>query len=244
MKQMKPPENKSVLYCFSPLVMAITIIIEVSLAVYALVRYKHALIRNLAIATFLILATFQFAEFQVCTNTLGNPEMWSRIGYVAITFLPIIGVQAISVLAGRKNRQLLVVLYSIGLVFALYFLITPGVFVASMCTGKLVLFELEKNIGMIYYMFYNIVLFIGLGLAYIYRNKEKSKPKRQALVWYIVGILTFLVPTGIVYVVRPSSIDNLPSIMCGFAVIFALIIGLRILPLVAPKNKIRTKKTK
>lgn len=237
-------KNKNTLYCFSPLVMIITIVIEVGLALYALWRYKHAMIRNIAIATLLLLATFQFAEFQVCANTLGNPEMWSRLGYVAITFLPVVGVHAISVLAGRKNRQLLVPLYSIALVFALYFLITPGVFIASICTGKLVLFQLQQNIGTIYYMFYNAVLFISIGLALLYRKGEKSQSKRAAYVWFVVGNLTFLLPTGIIYIVRPTSIDNLPSIMCGFAVIFALIIGLRILPLVAPKNKLATKKTR
>lgn len=224
--------------------MVITIVLEVGLALYTLFAYKHSKIRSLAIATFLLLATFQFAEFQVCANTLGNPELWSRIGYVAITFLPILGVQAIGVLTGRKNRQLLVVLYSIGVAVSLYFLITPGVFIASICTGKLVLFQLQPATTTAYYLFYNTVLFISLGLAIMYRKSEKSVAKRQALVWYIVGILTFLVPTGIIYIVRPSELSSLPSIMCGFAIVFALIIGLRILPLAASKNTPTRKKTR
>ncbi|MBA3679214.1 hypothetical protein H0W80_03450 [Candidatus Saccharibacteria bacterium] len=228
--------KRNTLYCFSPPVMILTMIIEVALAIYALVRFKHTLLRNLAIATFLLLAFFQFAEFQVCANTLGNPELWSRFGYAAITLLPVLGVHVISSISHRHNRQLLIALYSISIAFALFFISTPDAIGMTRCTGRYVLFSLQPAIASMYYLFYSTVLLIGTGLAIVNFRNEKRQNIRHAYIWFVVGSLAFCLPTGIIYILRPSSLDSLPSIMCGFAVLFAFVLGLRVLPLVGKQN--------
>jgi len=52
----------------------------------------------------------------------------------------------------------------------------------------------------------------------------------------MVGYLVFLVPTALAYSVSPATRRGIPSIMCGFAVLFALILTLYVLPLAATRR--------
>ena len=68
----------------------------------------------------------------------------------------------------------------------------------------------------------------------------KAKEKiRQALILQIIGFLSFLLPTGIVNTINPKTIEGLPSIMCGFAVIYAFILVFGIVPLTITKRSLR-----
>jgi hypothetical protein len=46
----------------------------------------------------------------------------------------------------------------------------------------------------------------------------------------VVGYLVFLVPTALANTVAPETRRGIPSIMCGFAVLFALILAVYITP--------------
>ena len=48
----------------------------------------------------------------------------------------------------------------------------------------------------------------------------------QAMRGMVVGYLVFMVPTITANALNPSTLEGLPSIMCGFAVIFAVILAL------------------
>ncbi|TSC81996.1 MAG: hypothetical protein G01um101419_692, partial [Parcubacteria group bacterium Gr01-1014_19] len=48
--------------------------------------------------------------------------------------------------------------------------------------------------------------------------------------WFIVGYLSFILPMGVIFVISPATREALASIMCGFAIIFALILALKIVP--------------
>jgi hypothetical protein len=56
---------------------------------------------------------------------------------------------------------------------------------------------------------------------------------KQSLQAMVAAYLALLVPTTTVNLINPETIHGIPSIMCGFAVIFALILGLYVLPRVA-----------
>src|ERR1700712_375965 len=88
--------------CFSPPVMLATLIIEFSLAAYALWRYKLTTVSKLIVAGFGGLATFQLAEFFVCTGYGFRAEQWSRLGFASITILPAVGLHMMHALSGRR----------------------------------------------------------------------------------------------------------------------------------------------
>ena len=70
-------------------------------------------------------------------------------------------------------------------------------------------------------------------------SRKATEKIRQALILQVVGFLSFLLPTGIVNTINPKTIEGLPSIMCGFAVIYAFILVFGIVPLTITKRELR-----
>ncbi len=53
---------------------------------------------------------------------------------------------------------------------------------------------------------------------------------RPVLHGMIIGYLTFMLPMGVAYAFYAPARQAVASIMCGFAVVFALILALRVVP--------------
>lgn len=212
--------------------MVVTLLVEVSLAIYVFARTKTSRIKKIAIATLLLLALFQLAEYMVCgayDEVLVNVA--SRVGYVAITFLPALGMHLANEIAGRKNNWTTIVTYLLAGGFALYFGFAPATINSSICTGNYVIFNLKHSVSLIYTIYYFSLIFSVIGLSAQLARVQKNIKARSALHWLIVGIMVFLVPTGLAYWLVPSAELGIPSIMCGFAVIYAIILAVKIVPL-------------
>ena len=65
--------------------MLTTLITEFGLTLYTAWRYRLNTTGRLVAVTLISLATFQVAEYHVCTTIGLNAAQWSRLGYVAIT---------------------------------------------------------------------------------------------------------------------------------------------------------------
>ena len=65
--------------------------------------------------------------------------------------------------------------------------------------------------------------------AYV-RSKTSSKHIRRSLGSLIVGYVLFMAPTTFVNIIDPSTIIGIPSIMCGFAVLMAVVLAGKVLP--------------
>lgn len=223
------------LNCFSPPVMIATMIVEVTLAVYTLWRYKMSIITRLALVTLLCLAIFQLAEYYVCTGIGSMAVPWSRVGFVAITALPALGIHIMHVLAGKPDRRVVRTAYGTMAAFILFFTFSPNTFAGHQCTGNYVIFQLQQQVGGAYSVYYFGWLFIGIGLGMRWANQLKARGKKalkelQTVQALILGYLVFLVPTALANVVSPATRSGIPSVMCGFAVLFALILALYIMP--------------
>lgn len=213
-------------FCFSPPVMLATFVIEIGLLIYTLMRYKLTTTTRLAAALLFFLATFQLAEYMSCGSQ--NFSLWSRIGFVAITALPPLCIHFIVSLAGRKSPKIIGVSYLLGAALAVLFLI-PGAFDNYACTGNYVIFKLVNGLSDAYGYYYYGLLLLGVALCIHYAPKALP-PVRRALYWQVFGYLSFMIPTAVVYSLNPTTVAGIPSIMCGFAIIFALTIVFAILP--------------
>jgi hypothetical protein len=158
--------KSTTLYCFSPPVMVATFVIESILMLYVLIRYKWNALTRLIASVLFLLATFQLAEYQVCSNG-GGVSHASRIGFIAITLLPAIGIHIISLISSTKKT----------------------------C---------------------------------------------QILMYFIFGYLVLLIPTGLVNAIDPRTINGIPSIMCGFALVYALVLAGGVAPLALKKRSYRS----
>lgn len=224
-----------VLNCFSPPVMLATFAIESGLAVYALWRYKMTAVVKLIVTMLFALGIFQLAEYFVCTGAGSSAINWSKLGFVSITALPPLGVHIMHQLAHKPNRKLVAGAYATMAGFMLFFLTYQSAFAGYQCTGNYVIFQLGNTIGGAYSLYYYGWIFVGISLGVHWANELRAKgssalKQLEAIRALILGYLVFLIPVAVANTVLPETRKGIPSIMCGFAVMLALILALYILP--------------
>lgn len=226
------------LSCFSPLVMILTFTFEVGAALLTLWRYKSKPETQLIVAILFCLAIFQLAEYMICVAAFGLSSLdWARVGWVAISFLPPLGVH-LGLKIAHKERKLLIVLgYAIAVAFSGYFLTVGHGIQDSACLGNYVIFEVAKPALSIYIAYYYAWLLAGMAAAFIYAGGIKQKRRREALQWLGVGYAVFIIPTIAVNLLNPETIAGIPSIMCGFAVLLAMVLLFAVTPRIAEKRK-------
>lgn len=219
--------------------MIATCIIEIALLVYTVYRYKLTPLTRIVLATLGLLALFQASEFIVCGANATTVNLWSRIGYIAITLLPPLGIHLIYTISKRIPAWTVWAAYGSGIAFALVFGFSESAFQGHVCAGNYAVFQLQSGIGGLYFAYYYFWLTLGI-VASIYISATATVRIRKALLLQAVGYLSFLLPTGIVNAIHPETIRGIPSVMCGFAVIYALILVFGIAPLTLkkhPKNR-------
>lgn len=219
--------------------MIATMIIEVGLALYTLWRYKMSMITRLAVFLLVGLATFQLAEYYVCTGSMA--VQWSRVGFVAITALPPLGLHMMHVLADKPKRRLVYTAYGTMAAYMAFFLLSPDTFTGHECTGNYVIFQFTPNVTGIYTIYYFGWLLAGIGLGFHWADQLKAKGKEtvkrlKAVQGLILGYLVFLIPSAISMVVKPDARRGIPSVLCGFAVLLALVTAFYILPKAAEEK--------
>jgi hypothetical protein len=230
-------KKSTTLYCFSPPVMIATIVVELVLALFTFIKVKKSALKNIALATLMLLAFFQAAEFAVCQSLNGIDGLFvSRIGFVAITLLPPLGIHTINIIAGRRRNWSTFAAYILAGSFIVYFLVAPSSINDSICSGNYVIFRLAQTASLAYGAYYFTLLCCIIALSVYLAIIQKNAKKRRALWWMLVGSLGFLVPTGVAYFVFPDTSNGIPSIMCGFAVIYAVVLSLRVVPLASSQK--------
>lgn len=233
--------NNTQFNCFSPPIMIATFTIEMVLACYTIWRYKLTALTRLVVAALVALATFQFAEYFVCQQ-IGHGVSWSRLGYVAITTLPPLGLHILYVLARKPGRKLVMLAYASMTAFIVYFMLYHAAFRGYTCTGNYVIFQLGSWPARAYGVYYYGWLFIALGLG-LYWSRSFTEPTKlqrkrlRCLQALMGGYLAFMLPVALANSVDPSTRAGVPSIMCGFAVVFALILSLYITPRAATRRR-------
>ena len=215
--------------------MLATVAIEIALALYALAKYKLSLITKLIITTLVMLATFQVSEYFVCTGAAGNTSAWSRLGFAAITVLPPLGLHILHLAAKKPGRRLVFLAYASMAAFIGFFILYSGAFTGHQCTGNYVIFQVAEKAGGLFGLYYYGWLATSLTLGALWADQlmHKGKKARQILLSVralMIGWLIFLVPTALAYSVAPEARQAIPSVMCGFAVLYALILTLVVLP--------------
>ncbi len=223
--------------CFSPPVMLATFLIEFALLFYVLWRYKLTPLTR-TIAVFIgCLGIFQLAEYMICGGLGLGGNVWARIGYVSITLLPALGIHILALLAGVKAKKLLTAAYGSAFLFAGYFAFGPSAVGLEQCAPNYAVFALGGIDTLLYAAFYYGWLLAAVGLA---AHWAKQKPKKAAaLRWMAIGYASFILPTTVANIIDPATIAGIPSIMCGFAILIAIIIVWRVLPLATNKSHIR-----
>lgn len=219
--------------------MLATLAIETGLLMYTLWRYKMSRLTRLVALMLLALATFQLAEYNVCSGAGLSATVWSRIGFVSITLLPPLGLHLAHILAKKPVGWLVVLAYATAAIWAIVFAGSDWAFRGHECTGNYVIFQLRDGIiTKLYGSYYYGWLLTAVWWATRATQHKNGGPK-SALLALVFGYFVFLVPTATATIVWPNAAAGIPSIMCGFAVLFAFILSFIILPSVTTKRDLR-----
>lgn len=221
--------------CFTPQVMVATFVIETLLVVYTIVRYKLEAKGRTILAILGCLAAFQLAEYYVCTQS-GVAVIAARFGYVAITLLPVLGLYLTGLLTKPLKRRTAIAMFTCAGVIATYYLISPNAFDGYECTGNYVIFQTNLFQAYAYGVYY--FGFIGVTIFKAFRHMQNyaNAKNYRALYWLLVAYAVFIVPVAILIVFHPDTRRAVPSIMCGFAIAFALIMTARVAPMALKKR--------
>jgi len=222
--------------------MIATFTIEAVLAIYVALRYGSSLFRTIVITVLLCLASFQLAEFQVCDGPKAAALAWTKVGLVGITLLPALGMHLIGTVTRRS--ALIPIGYAVAALYALTFVFLPGATAQAECGGNYVMLNIEHGwIGALYDLYYWLFLalaMVELGLRLLADSRtppsEGYSPKLIGLT--LLGYLSFILPMAVVAMVNAQLRAATPSIMCGFALILALITALWICSLYTEETRL------
>jgi hypothetical protein len=220
--------NQGKLFCFSPPVMLVTLLIEFGLAFYTLWRYKMTTTSRLAAIILTSLGIFQLSEYMVCGGLGWSNMQWARLGYVSITLLPALGIHLIMTLAGKKKPILVGAAYVSCAAFVAFYVFGTNAISGQSCYANYAVFYTQHASNQWFAAYYYGWLMIGIYLAWQWGMQQPAR--RKTLHYMMIGYLVFLVPTTFFNIIDPSTIKGIPSIMCGFAVLLAFVIVVKVLP--------------
>lgn len=211
--------------------MLATFIIEIACAFYMVFRYKLTTVSRLAVGILVCLAVFQLAEYNVCEGAWGIDSLgWARVGYVAITLLPPLGLHMATRIANQKRPKLVGTAYATAAMFSCFFLFVGHGMQGQQCLGNYVIFTIAPWAVGAYALYYYGWLMAGAGYAWRAGRNMNNKAKKHALHALALGYLAFIVPTTTATIIEPATMAAIPSIMCGFAVILAVILTTVVIP--------------
>lgn len=224
-KLLKGESDPNRLFCFSPAVMLATLVIEFTLAIYVFARFRMTRFGQIATAILIFLGIFQLAEYQICGGN--NAVLWGRIGYVAITMLPPLGLHLIYLIT--RNSKYLSFAYTLAGIYIAAFIFAQKSIVSAACTGNYVIFQTVQELYWTYGIYYTGLLMLGVW-ELVEKIRECSDEDFSLRSWMALGYFSFMVPMAIVYMALPETREAVPSVMCGFAVTLAILLAFVIVP--------------
>jgi hypothetical protein len=220
-------------FCFSPPIMLATFVIEFFLAGYVARTYKNSTTSRLVIALLVFLGIFQVAEYMVCGGLGLKGVDWARIGYISITFLPPLGIHLATILAKKPQRKLVALAYASALMFLTSFVLLGGTMTGQECRPNYAVFLMPLPLVWVYSLYYYGWTLIATVLSLLWSAKSLHASQLKFLA---LGYASFIVPTTTINIIAPETLAGIPSVMCGFAVILAILLVLKILPGTTPRR--------
>ena len=110
-----------------------------------------------------------------------------------------------------------------------------GWLIGNVCAGNYVIFRVGFGTELYYTLYYYGLLLLSVWLAWRW-GRQSASPVRQALYGMAAGYAAFILPTTAANLISTDTIAAIPSVMCGFAVLFALVLTLWVLPKAGEKK--------
>jgi len=209
---------------YSPGLAIATACFEIAVAVWALRGPgERAIIRTTG-AILLLLATYQIIEVSICSN-VSAAGFLPQLAFIAVTWLPPLGLILIAKLYRPRSRMLYRNAYSmlaVALGIVVWIALDRGFVSVSVCTAVFARYNTATPRFMLYSGFYWLGL-LGMILFSGYGVKTCIDCHRRRLLFQVfAGTLAFVVPSLLASYFVPPARGALPSVMCHFALLLAI----------------------
>jgi hypothetical protein len=159
-------------------------------------------------------------EFLMCIGI--DPNIIGRMGLVAITFLPPLGILLTSYICDLKHWiNWSGIVFAVGL--SIFYSVVPDAFTELTCNPFYATYSYPLgNVYGIFYFGYIAWAFILIIIAAI-RNKSQSRTAlNKKGIYVLIGYLSFLIPMGLTILIDYTTLSALESIMCKYAILLAV----------------------
>ena len=209
---------------YSPGLAIATALFEITVAVWALRGPGERSIIRTTGAILLLLATYQITEVSICANPAAAGFL-PRLAFIAVTWLPPLGLLLIAVLHRPRSRLAYGSAYSMlaaALGIVVWIALDKGFVSSSVCRVLFAQYTNPMPRFALYSGFYWLGL-LGMVVYSGYGMKTCPDPHRRRLLFQVfAGTLAFLVPSFVVSGYFAPAQGALPSVMCHFALILAV----------------------
>lgn len=212
--------------CFTPTISLATALTEWILATILLLFFRKTVFRLYFAVLIYVLGFYQFTEFMLCTGS--SALLWAKLGFVTYSFLPAVALH--SILKIFKRKAPLFWIYLIPTLASILALSTSSFIISASCMSVFVQVKtmlhnpnlLSRGIYFIYALYY--FGFILLTLLIVIKDylHQKNKIKREIDIIEVIGAATMLGATFILIIVFPYLRFRFPSVLCFFAIFFAI----------------------
>ncbi len=233
-------QSTNTLFCFTPLVSLATFIIEISFALYLLFKYRTTRFSRIGIALLVCLGLFQFSEYLICMEPQYT-DLWIKIGYIAITLLPALGIHLISIIT-RRHTTLMSSSYIYAGVLVVAIVLIPQVALVATCQPDFVDITMSTWFGQFHGAYYIAYLLAAVYTLWYSLHKHIGDSSEEK--WLLISYAAFIVPTVVLFYLKVISHLVLPSVMCGFAALATIIFIMIVTPRYYRIHAKRTKQKK
>ena len=202
------------------LVSLIFFIIEFGLLLFIVVKNRKHPQFVWILLIMIFLQAYQLMEFLMCIGI--DPNIIGRMGLVAITFLPPLGILLTSDICDLKHWiNWSGIVFAVGL--SIYYSVVPNAFTELTCNPFYATYTYPLgNLYGVFYFGYIGWAFVLIVISVI-RNKTQSRsPINKRGMFVLIGYLAFLAPMGLTILIDTTTIGALESIMCKYAILLAI----------------------
>ena len=209
---------------YSPGLAIATAAFEIAVAVWALRGPGNRSIIRTTAGILVLLASYQAIEVGICANSAAAGFL-PRLAFIAVTWLPPLGLLLIARLQQPRSRMTYGNAYSmlaaaVGIV--IWIVLDQGFVSSSVCSALFAHYTNPMPRFTVYGGFYWLGL-LGMIVHSGYGVRTSRDPHRRHLLFQVfAGTLAFVFSSLVLSRYMPSAAGALPSVMCHFALILAL----------------------
>lgn len=200
----------------SLLIFCIELLLLINVWIFSKNKFKNLLLILLS-----LLASYQLFEFLICGLNFYEPFI-VYLAFVIISYLPPLGLLLVMKINNIKLKQSGLI-FSPAIFFTLFYFFTHKQFVVKKCTVLYVSYHYP--LGFLYGLFYYLPMLIAVVMLIHNTLKSKSQSIKKENLTLLFGYFAFTIPMGIALLVYSEYLNAIESLLCKFALVFAVVIS-------------------